>query len=117
MFCLLEKDQKTYDYFIYYTMAIESHVIDLSEADAILHDKEIRTHLYLNQITPKDETEKILWIREYGKKFRHYLNTLKILAIMWHISKDSSEVMTIDIFYTMVDKLNAMNSYLELIHG
>jgi len=116
MFCLLEKDEKTYRYL---KMVIE-HVrgnrdVSLLKLDNALQTGEIRTHLYLNRFPEDDRDEMMNWILRHGKGFRAYLNTIKVAAMMWSWAEETKEL-SLEDFCRLVDRLDSTKVLLDAIH-
>jgi hypothetical protein len=118
-FSYIEKDLKTYNYikeFIDFFEKKESEDIISLEND--IQSREIKTHLYLNKIPDWDKNkqnkEKILWSDKYGEDFRHYLNAMKIIALVF-VLKDYecffqcvNREFTFDNFCKIVDDYNRL---------
>lgn len=85
-FCLLESDRKTFEYFKKYVEFLDKHEGSCLDLDNAIQAAEIRRHLLLNGLSPDDVNEKINWIRQNGKPFRDYLNTIKLAYVVWKCS-------------------------------
>ena len=116
MFCVLEKDDKTYRYLQMVIAHIRGNKVDsLMKLDNILQTSEIRTHLYLNRFPQNDREEMINWISRHGSGFRDYLNTMKVAAMMWCWAEDRKELSWED-YCRLVDRLNSTKTCLDAIH-
>lgn len=83
-FSLLEKDEKTYIYVKRYLSYLKNKKGSLLKLQNDFQIEEIQIHLKNHNIKGEEESniESITWIKHHGDKFRIYLNSLKILALM-----------------------------------
>jgi hypothetical protein len=119
MFCRLEQDEKTYNYLkIFVKKLHEAHCTEeVSELDKNIQNEEIYTHLRLNGFSQKDTAEIINWIKNYAQKFRDYLNTIKIAALIWDaINLSIEKEPTWGDFCSLSEKINSHSICLEAIH-
>lgn len=86
-FCILEKDEKTFNYVKRYILAIkkESSEHDVEKLDCLIQMEEMKNHLIINNI-PEDKknNECIRWADENSEKFRIYLNSIKIVSVIFY---------------------------------
>jgi len=85
-FSFLETDIKTFNYVQRYLEYIEKNNNDsILKLDNLLQIEEIEKHLELNNIQGKKERnlESINWIKKYGEKFRIYLNSIKLITLIF----------------------------------
>ena len=116
LFCVLEKDQKTYCYLLDCIKYMRTKgTKNLTQLDNELQAAEIALHLKINALSEKDTTEKIRWIQKYGRGFREYLNTIKIAAIAW--CAKSEDEPTWEEFCKLVEQIGSKKKYLDGIHG
>ena len=116
MFCILEKDEKTYRY-LQMVIAIirEKKIESLPKLDNILQTHEIKNHLNLNRLPENDREEMMKWILRHGKGFRDYLNTIKVAAMMWSWAEEKKEL-SWEAFCRLVDRLDSTKECLDAIH-
>jgi hypothetical protein len=115
LFCILEKDQKTYSYlldYIRYTRMKDAK--SLIRLDNDIQAAEIALHLKINGLSEKDTPEKISWIQRYGRGFREYLNTIKIAAIAW--CAKSEDKPTWEEFCKLTEQIDSTKKCLDGIH-
>ena len=89
-YCILEKDDKTYNYVREYVRAIQEGKPSIC-VDVCLQKKEIELHLYLNHYDGQDQRGIKEWIETYSCNFRAYLNSLKMLALYLNILNQSNK--------------------------
>lgn len=122
-FCTIENDSKSLDIVKLYqrrTMQALSENEQLSIlllTDNEIQKQEIEVHLYLNGVHPDfSENEKLNWILKYGKSFRTYLNTLKILFLLFRVQNLDVEQMSFEEFCRRKEDLNRHKGFLDIIH-
>jgi len=103
VFCILEKDGKTYSYLKDYIDFLENDKGNILFYDNYIQYMEIEEHIKLNNCTEK-ENECIRWIDNYASDFRQYINSIKLLYMAWKIKSVNS--LNWDSFCELVDKLN-----------
>jgi hypothetical protein len=107
-FCELEKDEKTFNYIskyiIWYNTQLNSK--DFLQLDSRIQADEIKHHLENNNYDDKNY-EILQWIKSYSKKFRIYLNTIKIVFTIWYCS-GHTELMSWDEFCSIVDRIDEL---------
>ena len=107
-FCRLEKDNKTYKILSVYLEDFQSGQSLYSE-DNKLQICEILEHNKLNRCDDPEE-----WIIKYGKKYRNYLNAIKIIAVIFYSTKFE---LNKDNFYQVIDSYNNCEDFfLEKIY-
>jgi hypothetical protein len=75
-FCILEKDQKTYEYLSrFFTCKLSGD--HLFKLENMIQIEEIRHHLSVNSCMMSDSKEKIQWVASHAASFRSYLETIK----------------------------------------
>lgn len=106
-FCKLEKDQKTYEYFKKYIIWYGGNKgKDFLEIDSKIQADEIKKHLELNKT--RDNNQEILeWIKKYSERFRLYLNSLKVIFVIWYCSGYEKEP-DWEKFCFIVERLNGI---------
>lgn len=105
-FCILEKDQKTFFYFKTYFEWLDYKNESCYKLDNIIQYEEIKNHLIKNGYSENDISEANKWIEQNGKKFRDYLNTIKMIYICNKFT-DKNDI-TWEDFCRMSDILNSM---------
>jgi hypothetical protein len=107
-FCLLESDQKTFEYFKNYVEYLEKHSGSCFDLDNQIQAKEIKRHLVINGIASDNANEKIDWIRRNGKPFREYLNTIKLAYVVWKCSGKEWETIRWEDFINITKQINEL---------
>ena len=117
MFCILEKDDKTFHYLKKIISYIKENKMDcILELDTFIQKGEILDHLRINGFQENDREEMCRWVEKHGRSFREYLNTMKIAAVVWVTLFDDREL-TWEDFCQLEDKLNSKKNCLDAIHG
>jgi hypothetical protein len=87
LFCILEKDEKTFKYLKEYLDFLDDKKIskNIFFLDNKIQHEELNTHLYHQEINPfedsnKKDCELESWITKNAKQFRQYLSSIKLLA-------------------------------------
>lgn len=115
-FCILEKDQKTFDYVKECLLLLERRDKDAKTLDNKIQAIEILAHLERagKNIEESEERhkEQIFWVDNYACDFRSYLNTIKIAASFLHFKKVKSEVLSYEEFCECCDAVNNLKSLL-----
>ncbi len=106
MFSVLEKNRKTYEMVRKYISHLKEKNCTCTNLDNHIEMDEIRN--WLKEISAEDhDNEAIaLWIRDNGKSFRDYLNTVKLIYLIWFCSADHRENISWEDFCTIGDNLN-----------
>lgn len=94
---------------------LREHKGDIVKLDNIIQKNEIENHLKNNGFNDENNNEKINWIKNNGKLFREYLNTIKVAALIWYVAKPKEEL-TWEKFCTLEDRLNNNKCCLDMIH-
>jgi len=115
LFCILEKDQKTYRYLLdFITYTRKKDAVSLVRLDNDIQAAEIALHLKLNGLSEKDAPEKTVWVQKYGRSFREYLITIMIAAIAWCANNEGTP--TWDEFCKLTEHIDSTKSFLDGIH-
>ena len=116
-FCLLDSDQKTFEYFKKYVEYLETHEGSCFDLDNEIQAGEIRNHLLRNGFALTDVNEKISWIRQNGKPFRDYLNSIKLAYIVWKCNGKDWKDIDWDAFKDLSERINRLKLVcLDTIH-
>lgn len=105
-FCKLSHDEKTFNYFKNYVECLEKKDRSFFNVDQEIQEEEIRNHLIFKGFLDGNEEEGIRWIEEYGKSFRNYLNTIKLVYLVWHCMEKPWILITWEEFCHLEDKIN-----------
>ena len=108
MFCQLEDDQKTFEYIRHYIQQWREHR-SLGNTDNRLTAQEIEwhiTHLPSHPENGERREEMLRWIHQNGKAFRAYLNTIKLVFVVYYCSGNDWKDITWDQFRDIRNKLN-----------
>ena len=105
IFCTLEKDNKTFNYFKEYLFYLDSNSI-LYIDNKIQHN-EIINHLKNNGYSDSDTYEITKWINKNAKNFRKYLNTIKLIFIIIKCSNININDLSFEQFCKIEDKINS----------
>lgn len=111
-FCLLDDDQKNFAYITKYTKCFNDEQ-EFLKVDNEIQYLEIQHHLYLNGYTSNNTNEKLRWIQMYGKSFRAYLNTLKLLCIAYLALGKNINEFTFKDYQEIKNNINTIYSKLE----
>lgn len=109
-FCLLENDQKTFEYFQKYVQLLDRHEETCLQIDNEIQAVEISAHLRINGYSENDISEKIKWIQKNGKPFRDYLNTLKLAYVVWKCCGKEWKDITFEDFQRIRDRINTLKT-------
>lgn len=110
-FCYLEKDKKTFKYFKKYVEFLETHT---DEETCLILDNEIQVeelneHLKHNDGRNK-HSEINSWIHKNAKGFREYLNTIKLVYVVWKCMGYNWKDIKWSDFTKISDNLNGIKS-------
>ncbi|MEW5814787.1 MAG: hypothetical protein AB1798_05250, partial [Spirochaetota bacterium] len=110
-FCILEKDKKTFEYFKQYVEFLETQDNACHILDSKIQARELSEHLRINNLHPNSHDEEIAnWIEENGQPFRDYLNTIKLVYVVWKcMGKDWNNISWED-FGRIEDNLNKVKA-------
>lgn len=115
-FCTLESDEKTFEYANRYAECFERGASCL-ELDNSIQADEIAAHMWVNHIPQSDQGAKIRWIMEHGKEFRQYLNTIKLIYVVWTASGRSWSELSFEEFQKIEQRINGIKrTCLDTIH-
>lgn len=105
MFCVLEKDLKTFEYFRRYAECFENgtHCMEL---DNRIQAEELEAHLLSHGFSLSDTQQKLDWITANGRPFREYLNTIKLVYVMCKTQGIDPFAVTQEQFLELEDRLN-----------
>jgi hypothetical protein len=104
-FCVLENDRKTFEYANRYAECF-AEGRSCMELDNAIQADEVSAHMWTNQIPPANQEEKIRWVLEHGREFRQYLNTIKLIYVVWTASGRSWDEMTFEEFQKIEHRIN-----------
>ena len=107
MFCLLETDVKTYQYFQRYIECFDGCNNSL-EFDNRIQAEELSRHLLLNGFSPDDTQEKLNWIAINGRPFREYLNTIKLVYVVCKVQGIDPHLVSKEKFFEIESRLNEL---------
>jgi len=107
-FCVLEKDRKTFHYFKQYVQFLESEHKTCLIVDNEIQAQEIRNHLASNGFSSDNHQEGINWIKNNGKAFRDYLNSIKIVYLIWKCMGNRWTDITWEEFLELEEKVNSL---------
>lgn len=108
MICKIEHDEKTFNYFKEYLQFLENYNSTSLILDNRIQYKEILIHLERNGFNKNSDDEVFNWIKNNGKKFRLYLDTLKIIYIIWKCLDKNLEDLNWNDFSKLTDKINSL---------
>jgi hypothetical protein len=112
-FCYLEKDVKNYEYFKRY-YKLKENCTEFFKLDNKIQFEEITKHIENHHGSPHNQNTAYEWIRENGEKFRHYINTLKIICLVFKCMNKTD--ITQEEFFEMESRINNLKgSCLETI--
>lgn len=110
-FCYLDENYKNYEIFCNYITSTNYFIIDNK-----IQIDEIKKHLYINNIPiEKTNQEALNWIKENADSFRRYLDTLKIITIIWHYQGNDVKDLTFEKYLEIKNKLNKIFSKTGLL--
>ena len=116
MFCIMEKDDKTYGYVrLVIDHLRQDKIAGFVQLDNMLQLDEILNHLHRNRLPESHRDEVLAWIENYGQGFRDYLNTIKVAALMWTWAEDSKDPSWED-FCRLAERINTVKPCLDAIH-
>lgn len=114
MFCILEKDTKTFTLFQRYILCFE-HGHSSLELDNSIQAEELRLHLEMNGLGADNTAAKLDWISTHGKAFRDYLNTIKLVYFVCKVSNMDPRTMTEGEFASLEERVNLERACLSTI--
>jgi hypothetical protein len=112
-FCYLEKDIKNYEYFKRY-YELNDTCTEFLKLDNQIQVEEIKKHHRQRCLPQEINVVAYDWIRKNGEKFRHYINTIKIICLVFKCM-DKTDI-TQEEFFEMESRINNLKgSCLETI--
>lgn len=114
MFCILEKDIKTFTLFQRYIDCFENDRSSI-ELDNRIQAEELRLHLEMNHLSPGDTSAKLDWISNHGKAFRDYLNTIKLIYFVCRVTNLDPKTLDEGRFAQLEETVNRERTCLETI--
>ncbi len=118
LFCQLDGDEKTFALIKRYIqfLNVEQNTTP-QELDKLIQIEEIKTHLYLNHKPLNDAAEIQEWIKKYGKPFRMYLNTIKLVYVLWvcGMGQEWSDI-TFENYTLICQRLNKATRVINTVH-
>jgi hypothetical protein len=106
--CYLEKDMKNYDYFQRYARSTGTQK-EFFQIDNQIQAEEIHIHLKRHGYTCGDCGEVVEWVNKNGKTFRDFLNTNKIIYLVFKSSGHAMEKITLTEFFEKEEEINKKN--------
>ncbi len=117
MFSVFEKDKKTFELVQEYIVYLKQRGNDCINIDNKIEMDEIKKWLQLISTDPHDNRAIAAWIKDNGKSFRDYLNTVKLIYLIWFCSRGQTDTISWEDFCAIGEKLNNMeNSFLDSIY-
>jgi hypothetical protein len=111
-FSLLEKDQKTFEYFKQYVQFLEKDGNTCQILDNRIQANEIEDHLKRNgkesSLSQVKKEEISHWIKENARPFRDYLNSIKLAYVVWKCMGRDWRDITWDEFVKIEERLNQL---------
>lgn len=104
---MLEADRKTFDYANLYAECFDKNE-SCMDLDNRIQAGEIASHLSNNGISHLDQGAKIDWIMKHGREFRQYLNTIKLIYVVWTASGRSWDEMSFEEFREIEARINGI---------
>ncbi len=109
-FCILEKDEKTFEYFKLYVEYLENEDSTCLILDNKIQSEEIQEHLRRtgNAHGVDDQKKKIIsqWIKKNARPFRDYLNSIKLVYVVWTCMGKEWKEITWNDFVSIGERLN-----------
>ena len=119
MFCILEKDIKTFTIFQRYIRCFEENGSESAEVSLELDNRiqaeELRVHLEINHLSPNNTAAKLEWISTHGKAFRDYLNTIKLVYFVCKVTGVDPRSLNEDGFAALEETVNRERACLSSI--
>lgn len=111
-FCILEKDEKTFDYFKKYVSFLEKSDSTCLSLDNEIQSEEIQDHLRREGFGGNGDPGKkeviSRWIKENARPFRDYLNSIKLAYVVWKCMGKNWEDITWEEFSRLEDRINQL---------
>lgn len=109
-FCYLEKDKKTFEYFKEYLQYLESNTSSCFILDNQIQVREMSEHLCANGYSIDDHGAIIDWVEKNGERFRNYLNTIKLVYVVWKCMGNTWDDINWENFVNIEDNINRLKS-------
>lgn len=109
-FCYLEKDRKTFEYFKEYLQYLDTSNKNCLYLDNKLQIIEMENHLNRNGYNSNDLEATIEWVKNNAEGFRSYLNTIKLVYIVWKCMGNNWENFNWESFVKIEDNINNLKS-------
>lgn len=109
-FCILDKDIKTFEYFKKYVQFLETEDNTCHILDNRIQADEIREHLRRNGMDESHKEEIDRWIDENARPFREYLNTIKLVYVVWKCMGKDWDNIGFDEFHAIEENLNRIKN-------
>ncbi|HOJ63547.1 MAG TPA: hypothetical protein PLE45_03900 [Spirochaetota bacterium] len=115
MFCLLEKNDTTFNYVKECLAFLEKRDKAVLSFDNGIQYRELFAHFQRKGINEPElqQLEAIDWINKYACDFRSYLNTIKIAASFLHYKEIKSDELSREEFEKCCDAINNLNEFLS----
>ena len=107
-FCILDNDKKTFEYFKKYVQFLENEDDTCHILDNRIQIDEIRDHLYRHGKDENHKDEIDRWIDENARPFREYLNTIKLVYVVWKCMGKEWQNIEFDEFNAIEETLNKL---------
>lgn len=117
MFSVLEKNKKTFQLVQKYIVYLNGSHGSCTNLDNHIEMDEIKR--WLKEISADDHDNRAIadWIKNHGKSFRDYLNTVKLIYLIWFCTSDRGDNITWENFCSIGDNLNYVkNTCLDSIY-
>ena len=117
MFTVMEKNKKTYELVQKYINHLQENNCSFTDLDNHIEMDEIKN--WLKEISADDHDNIAIanWIKNNGKSFRDYLNTVKLIYLVWFCTYDHRVNISWEDFCSIGDNLNNMkNTCLDSIY-
>ena len=108
----MEKDRKTFDYVKMYVEFLENNGSTCLVLDNQIQTEEIKDHLRrvgsdanLEGIKKREVTR---WIKENARPFRDYLNSIKLIYVVWKCMGNEWKEITWEEFVKIQERLNKL---------
>lgn len=101
LFCIIEEDEKTFDYLTKYVTNCHNET-ETRILDNTLHIIEMQQHI-LSKCIPDEHAnhEALNWVEDNGVRFRLYLNSIKILWVSHILLRGPAAKLTFEEFKVM----------------
>lgn len=117
MFSVMEKNRKTFELVRRYIVYLKENNCTCTSLDNHIEMVEIKN--WLKKVSAEDHDNEAIanWIRDNGKSFRDYLNTVKLIYLIWFCTGSHKETISWEDFCKIGDNLNNIkNTCLDSIY-